>query len=93
MQTRKESGIMLTCTACGDGVNAFVALDTHSHTKNKGAVHPLFVARRPARGPQPTGLLDNRLLTTLQGELTGTRLLVILRLTAVSKRLVVNTMP
>ena len=32
-------------------------------------------------------------LTTLQGELTGTRLLVILRLTAVSKRLVVNTMP
>ena len=85
---------MLTCTACGDGVNAFVALDTHSHTQNKGAVHPLFVARRPARGPQPTGLLDNRLLTTLQGELTGTRLLVILRLTAVSKRLlVVNTMP
>ena len=83
---------MLTCTACGDGVNAFVALDTcaQSHTKQSYilqgcAVHPLFVARRPARGPQPTGLLDNRLLTSLQGELTGTRLLVILRLTAVSK--------
>ena len=51
-----------------------------------------FGARRPARGPQPTGLLDNRLLTTLQGELTGTRLLVIVRLTAVSKRLVVLTL-
>ena len=88
---------MLTCTAFGDGVNAFVALDTcaQSHKKQGCRACTRFFVRHVGQreGHSRQACSDNRLLTTLQGELTGTRLLVIVRLTAVSKRLVVNTMP